>query len=73
MPDEEKKEVVKEEKKETKKEPMVDLDTSGPGAEVDLPEEKNKKEVEVKDDKSNDTTEKSSEQPTVRLLIMRKL
>ncbi len=66
MPDEEKKEVVKEEKKETKKEPMVDLDTSGPGAEVDLPEEKNKKEVEVKDDKSNDTTEKSSEQPTVQ-------
>ena len=64
MPDEEKKEVVKEEKKETKKEPMVDLDTSGPGAEVDLPEEKNKKEVDVKDDKSNDTTEKSSEQPT---------
>ena len=66
MPDEEKKEAVKEEKKETKKEPMVDLDTSGPGAEIDLPEEKNKKEVEVKDDKSDDTTEKSSEQPTVQ-------
>jgi hypothetical protein len=66
MPDEEKKEAVKEEKKETKKEPMVDIDTSGPGAEIDVPEEKNKKEVEVKDDKSDDTTEKSSEQPTVQ-------
>ena len=66
MPEEEKKEAVKEETKETKKEPMVDIDTSGPGAEVDVPEEKNKKEVEVKDDKSNDTTEKSSEQPTVQ-------
>ena len=66
MPEEEKKEAVKEETKETKKEPMVDIDTSGPGAEVDVPEEKNKKEVEVKDDKSEDTTEKSSEQPTVQ-------
>jgi hypothetical protein len=66
MPDEEKKEAVKEEKKETKKEPMVDIDTSGPGAEIDVPEEKNKKEVEVKDDKSDDTTEKPSEQPTVQ-------
>ena len=66
MPDEEKKEVVKEEKKETKNEPMVDIDTSGPGADVDVPEEKNKKEVEVKDDKFDDTIEKSSEQPTVQ-------
>ena len=41
MPDKESetkaKEVVKEE-------PMVDLDTSGPGAEIDLPEEKTKEE-----------------------------
>ena len=59
MPEEQKKEQeVKEEKKETKKAPMVDIDTSGPGAEVDLPEDKVKKtEVEVKDEKSDDTTE----------------
>ena len=34
-----------------KEEPMVDLDTSGPGAEIDLPEEKTKEEkseIEVK-------------------------
>ena len=66
MPEEQKKEAVQEEKKETKKEPMVDIDTSGPGAEIDVPEEKNKKEVEVKDDKSDDTTEKPSEQPTIQ-------
>jgi len=32
-----------EQVKEEKKEPMVDLDTSGPGADVELPEEKVKK------------------------------
>ena len=40
------------EEKTEKKQPMVDLDTSGPGADVELPEEKvNESEVEVKDDK----------------------
>ena len=52
-----------EEKKEEKKQPMVDLDTSGPGADVELPEEKvNESEVEVKDDKETEqkTTEDSA-------------
>ena len=50
-----------EEKKEEKKGPMVDLDTSGPGADVELPEEKvNESEVEVKDDKETKTTEDSA-------------
>jgi len=73
MPDKESetkaKEVVKEE-------PMVDLDTSGPGAEIDLPEEKTKEEkpeIEVKNEKttedstkSDDAVEKSNEQLDVR-------
>ena len=73
MPDKESetkaKEVVKEE-------PMVDLDTSGPGAEIDLPEEKTKEEkpeIEVKNEKttedspkSDDAVEKSDEQLDVR-------
>ena len=43
------------EKTTEKKEPMVDLDTSGPGADVELPEEKvNESEVEVKDDKETE-------------------
>ena len=49
-----------EEKVTEKKEPMVDLDTSGPGADVELPEEKvQESEVEVKDDKEKEqkTTE----------------
>ena len=41
MPDEVKKSETKEEKKEN----MVDIDTSGPGAEVDLPEDKTKEEI----------------------------
>ena len=46
------------EEKTEKKQPMVDLDTSGPGADVELPEEKvNESEVEVKDDKETKTTE----------------
>ena len=46
---------------EEKKQPMVDLDTSGPGADVELPEEKvNESEVEVKDDKETKTTEDSA-------------
>jgi len=61
------------------KEKMVDIDTSGPGAEVELPEEKVKQpeqEVEVKNEtvtetveepsKSDDTSEKSDEQSDVR-------
>jgi len=61
------------------KEKMVDIDTSGPGAEVELPEEKVKEteqEVEVKDEtvketveepsKSDDTSPKPDEQSDVR-------
>ena len=59
-------------------EPMVDLDTSGPGAKVELPEVEKESdktyENEVKKDEANviydnepaDTPEKSSEQPDVR-------
>ena len=59
-------------------EPMVDLDTSGPGARVDLPEteketdktfEKEEKSNEANvtyDNQPNDTPEKSDEQPVVR-------
>jgi len=50
-----------EEKIEKKKEPMVELDTSGPGADVELPEDKvtepTEPEVEVKDDQETKTTE----------------
>ena len=60
------------------KEPMVELDTSGPGASVDLPEtqkeeektyekEEKKNEANVTyDNQPNDTSEKSSEQSNVR-------
>ena len=40
----------------------VDIDTSGPDVDINLPEEKDPKEVEVKDEnntKSDDTSEKS--------------
>ena len=37
---------------EKKIEPMVDIDTSGPGADVELPEEKSEVEVETKEDSS---------------------
>ena len=59
-------------------EPMVDLDTSGPGAKVELPEvekeadktyekEENKNEANVTyDDQPSDTPEKSDERPVVR-------
>jgi len=66
-------------KEETKSnEPMVDLDTSGPGAKVDLPEvekeaektfekeEKNNEPNVTYDDQPADTSEKPSEQPDVR-------
>src|SRR6056300_140152 len=55
-------------------EKTVDIDTSGPGAEVELPEEtKPENEIEVSNDtadkdsvESNDSTEKSDEQSTVQ-------
>jgi hypothetical protein len=66
-------------KEETKSnEPMVDLDTSGPGARVELPEvEKEAEKTFEKEEKSNepnvtyddqpaDTSEKPSEQSDVR-------
>ena len=47
-----------EEKIEKKNEPMVELDTSGPGADVELPADKvTEAEVEVKDDQETKTTE----------------
>ena len=60
-----------EEKKEVQKESMVDLDTSGPEVDINLPEEKEQSveqevtnaETDNKDDnKSDDSSEKSSEQ-----------
>jgi hypothetical protein len=71
MPDKEKEENIS-------KEPMVDLDTSGPGASVELPEtpkeedktyEKEEKKDEANityDDQPADTSEKSDEQSDVR-------
>ena len=38
---------------EKKIEPMVDIDTSGPGADIELPEEKPEAEVETKEDSSS--------------------
>jgi hypothetical protein len=35
------------------KENMVDIDTSGPGADVELPEEKPENEIETKEDSSS--------------------
>ena len=49
---------------EKKIEPMVDIDTSGPGADVELPEEKPEAEVETKEDSSpapQESTEKKVE------------
>ena len=53
---------------EEKKQDLVDIDTSGPGAEVELEETKEKVEVENVEDntKSADTSEKSDEQLDVR-------
>jgi len=64
---------------EKKNDKMVDIDTTGPGAEVELPEEKEtanvtetepvkEKNEEVKQDdtKPADTPEKSDEQPVVQ-------
>jgi hypothetical protein len=53
-------------------EKTVDIDTSGPGAEIELPEEKKpESEIEVSNDienntESNDSAEKSDEQSTVQ-------
>ena len=61
--------------KEKQQGKMVDIDTSGPGAEVSIPEEKKieaEPEVEVKDEttedtaKSDDAPAKSTEQPDVQ-------
>ena len=60
-----------QEQEENKKEvPMVDIDTSGPGADIELPEEKEKVEVQdetiTDDSKSDDTSQKSDEQLDVQ-------
>ena len=45
----------------------VDIDTSGPGAEIDIEEQKEQHETVVEDnDKSNDTPEESGEQLDVQ-------
>ena len=41
-----------QEEENKRKEPMVDIDTSGPGADVELPEEKPEAEIETKEDSS---------------------
>jgi hypothetical protein len=52
---------------EEKKEPMVDIDTSGPGADIELPEEKEKNHEVVEDNnKPDDTPKKLDEQLDVR-------
>ena len=43
------------------KENMVDIDTSGPGADVELPEEKPENEIETKEDSSSSTPESTEE------------
>ena len=57
------------EEKTSKKDVMVDIDTSGPGAEVELktkqPEHEKEYETSANDTKSTDTAEKSNEQPAV--------
>ena len=42
-----------QEEENKKQEPMVDIDTSGPGADVELPEEKPEAEVETKEEDSS--------------------
>ena len=46
---------------EKKIEPMVDIDTSGPGADIELPEEKPEAEVETKEDSSPAPQESAEE------------
>jgi len=46
---------------EKKIEPMVDIDTSGPGADIELPEEKPEAEVETKEDSSPAPQESTEE------------
>ena len=41
-----------------KEEKTVDIDTSGPEVDINLPEEKDPKEVEVKDEKVETSNEK---------------
>ena len=47
-----------EEEKVKKEEETVDIDTSGPDVDINLPEEKDPKEVEVKDEKQETSDEK---------------
>jgi hypothetical protein len=57
------------EDKKKKVDPMVDIDTSGPGAEVELktkqPEQEKEYETSTDDNKSTDTSAQSNEQPAV--------
>ena len=41
--------------------PMVDIDTSGPGADVDIPEEKPENEIETTEDSSSAPQEAEAE------------
>ena len=64
-----------QEEENKKQEPMVDIDTSGPGADIELPEEKPEAEVETKEDSSSapqaeepkeEKVEASDEQPEAK-------
>ena len=64
-----------QEEENKKQEPMVDIDTSGPGADVELPEEKPEAEIETKEDSSpapqaeeprEEKAEGSDEQPEAK-------
>ena len=48
---------------EKKIEPMVDIDTSGPGADVELPEEKPEKDVETVETKEDSSSAPQAEEP----------
>jgi len=43
--------------------PMVDIDTSGPGADIELPEEKQEDVIETKEESSPSTPDTSEEKP----------
>ena len=51
-----------QEEENKRQEPMVDIDTSGPGADVELPEEKPEAEIETKEEESSSAPQESTEQ-----------
>ena len=51
-----------QEEENKRQEPMVDIDTSGPGADVELPEEKPEAEIETKEEESSSAPQESTEE-----------